>query len=161
MAKLISPIINYFLANNMAKDYTDVQGEMSMLVQLTPNNLVGYQEPMYFDSQSILDGENATITGIELVNTTELSKTPNGGNDTIDSVNFPYGVLYISDIRNQVIAELPLTSLQRTTNNGKLKFTYFNTQLWANCRVEFNLAPFSSPTIPLLFNIYYIPKDKN
>ena len=161
MAKLISPIINYFLANNMAKDYTDVQGEMSMLVQLTPPTLAGYQEPMYFDSQTMLDGQNATINGIELVNQTELSNTPNGGNVTIDSVLLPYGILYISDIRNQTIAELPLTSLQRTLNNGKLMFTNFNTQLWANCYVEFTQAPFSSPTIPLLFNIYYTPKQKN
>jgi hypothetical protein len=161
MAKLISPIISYFLANNMAKDYTSIEGEMSMLVQLTPPTLAGYQEAMYFDSQTMLDGQNATITGIELVNQTELAKTPNGGYDTIDSVLLPYGILYISDIKNQIIAELPLTSLQRSTNNGKLTFTNFNTQLWANCYVEFAQAPFSSPTIPLLFNIYYIPKPKN
>lgn len=153
--------MNYFLANDMTKDYTDVQGEMSALVQLTPPTLAGYQEPMYFDSQTMLDGENATITGIELVNATELSKTPQNGYDTIDMVNIPYGVLFISDIKNQTIAELPLMTLIRTQNNGKLKFTNFNNQLWANCYVEFNLAPFSSPTIPLLFNVYYIPKQKN
>ena len=153
--------MNYFLANDMTKDYTDVQGEMSMLVQLTPPTLGGYQEPFYFDSQTMLDGENVTITGIELVNATELSKTPQNGYDTIDMVNIPYGVLFISDIKNQTIAELPLMTLIRTQNNGKLKFTNFNTQLWANCYVEFNLAPFSSPTIPLLFNVYYIPKQKN
>ena len=160
MAKIISPILNYFLANNMAKDYTDVEGEMSMLVQLTPPTLAGYQEAMYFDSQTMLDGENATITGIELVNQTELSNAPNG-DVTMDSVLFPYGILYISDIKNQIIAELPLTTLQRTANSGKLLFTNFNTQLWANCYVEFTQAPFSSPTIPLLFNVYYIPKQKN
>lgn len=160
MAKIISPILNYFLANDMAKDYTDVQGEMSALVRLTPPTLAGYQESMYFDSQTMLDGENATITGIELVNQTELSHSPNG-EVTLDSVLFPYGVLFISDIKNQIIAELPLTSLQRTANNGKLLFTNFNTQLWANCYVEFTQAPFSSPTIPLLFNVYYIPKQKN
>jgi hypothetical protein len=160
MAKVISPIMNYFLANNMTKDYTDVQGEMSALVQLTPPLLAGYQEPMYFGSQTMLDGENATITGIEFINQTELSNAPNG-DTTLDSSLLPYGVLYISDIKHQVICELPLTSLQRTTNGGKLKFTNFNTQLWANCYVEFTQAPFSSPTIPLLFNVYYIPKQKN
>lgn len=158
--KVVSPIIQYFLANNMCKSFSEVQGEMSMLVRLTPPTLAGYQQPMFFESQTMLDGENAIITGIELINQTELVKAP-GGDSLLDSSLYPYGVLTISDENKQIIAELPLTSLQRTENSGKLKFTHFTSQLWANCYVEFTQAPFSAPTIPLLFAVYYSPKEKN
>ena len=152
--------MNYFLANNMCKDYTTIEGEMCALVQLNPPVNGTYQEPMYFDSQTMLDGENATITAIEFVNSNQLIKTPSG-QDTVDAVNYKNGLLTISDLKKQIIAQLPLTSLISQSNGGKIKFTFFNTQLWANCFVDFTLAPFSSPSIPLLFNVYYVPKIKN
>ena len=152
--------MNYFLSNNMAKDYTTIEGEMVALVQLNPPLNGTYQEPMYFDSQTILDGENATITGIEFVNTNQLIATPSG-QQTVDAVNYRYGLLTISDLKKQIIAQLPLTSLISQSNGGKIKFTFFNTQVWANCFVDFTLAPFSNPNIPLLFNVYYVTKIKN
>ena len=152
--------MNYFLSNNMAKDYTDIEGEMVALVQLNPPTNATYQEPMYFDSQTMLDGDNATITGIEFVNSNQLVKTPSG-QTTIDALLYKNGVLTISDVNKTIIAQLPLTSLISQNNGGKIKFTFFNTQLWANCFVDFTLAPFSSPTIPLLFNVYYVNKIKN
>ena len=159
--QVISPIMNYFLANNFCKDYTDVRGEKSMLVQLTPPTLAQWDQPMYFDSNTMLNGNNAIITGIELVSATSLIKTPSGLT-TIDSATlFKYGILNILDIKNDVIAQLPLYSLVSTNNNGKIKFTYFDKQLWSNCFVSFAQAPFSSPLIPLLFNIYYNPLQKN
>jgi len=163
--QVISPIMNYFLANNMCKDYTDVRGEKSMLVQLTPPTLAQYDQPMYFDSQTILNGENAFITGIEIIPTSTLSKTPSGKSTMDAGTLFKYGILNILDIKNDVIAQIPLTSLETSlasaNNSGKIRFTYFDTQLWSNCFVSFAQAPFSSPLIPLLFNIYYIPKQKN
>lgn len=159
--QVISPIMNHFLANNMCKDYTDVRGEKCMLVQLTPLELAQYDQPMYFDSQTILNGENAIITGIDLVAPITLERAPSNGNETIDTFNYKYGLLNILDIKNDVIAQLPLTTICSTLNNGKIKFTYFDTQLWSNCFVSFTEEPFTQSDIPLLFNIYYIPKEKN
>lgn len=153
--------MNYFLANNMAKDYTSIEGEQCMLVELTPPLLGAYQQPFYFDSSSILDGDNATITGIELVNTAALSKAPNGDTPIDGALLFPYGVLVISDLKRQIIAQLPLNSLITANNNGKIKFTHFDTQVWQNCYVEFMQGGFSAPSIPIQFNVYYIPKIKN
>lgn len=154
--------MNHFLANNMCKNYTDVRGEKTMLVQLTPPTLAQYDQPMYFESQTILNGENAFITGIELVSAITLTKAPFGGLSTMDANTlFQYGILNILDIKDDVISQLPLYTLVSTNNNGKIKFTYFDTQLWSNCFVSFAQAPFSSPLIPLLFNIYYIPKQKD
>lgn len=152
--------MNYFLANNMCKDYTDIQGEMVALVQLNPLANATYQEPLYFDSQTMLDGENVTITGIEFVNANQLIKTPSG-QTTIDALYYPNGLLTISDLNRQIIAQLPLTSLISQSNGGKIKFTFFNTHVWANCYVDFTASGITSPTIPLLFNVYYTEKIKN
>lgn len=157
--RVISPIIEYFVANKLCKDYTAIEGERSTFVRLNFPLLAAYQTPIYFDSQSILDGDNCTITGIELINPTELAKAPNG-DTTLDVSYYKYGILKIANLKREVIAELPLTSLIRTNNNGKLKFTNFNDQVWQNCFVEFMDGGFSSPTIPLLFNVYYVPKIK-
>ena len=158
--KVISPIMNYFLANNMAKDYTSIEGEQCMLVQLNPPS-ASIQEPLYFDSNTMLDGDNCTITAIELLSTITLSHAPNGQvNIDVPTVS-PYGVLTISDLKRQIIAQIPLSSLVTTNNAGKLKFTHFNTHVWQNCYIDFTIAGTTSINIPILFNIYYVPKVKN
>lgn len=144
----------------MCQDYTSIEGELSALVRLNFPLLAAYQRPIYFDSQTILDGDNCTITGIELINPTELSKAPNG-DTTLDVSYYTKSVLKIANLKRDIIAELPLTTLLRTNNNGKLKFTNFNSQVWQNCFVEVMDGAFSSPTIPLLFRVYYVPKIKN
>ena len=65
------------------------------------------------------------------------------------------------DLKRQIIAQLPLYSLVTQNNGGKIKFTFFNEQVWQNCYIEFNLNNFTTPTQPLMFNVYYIPKIKN
>jgi hypothetical protein len=159
--QVISPIMNYFLANNMAKDYTTIEGEMCQFIQINPTLNANFQEPIYFDSQTMLDGENATITGIEFLTPTSLSNSINGDSNEYTNAIAKYGVLTISDLKRQIIAQLPLYSLVTTNNNGKIKFTFFNDQVWQNCYLEFNLNNFTTPTQPLMFNVYYVPKIKN
>ncbi len=151
--------MNYFLANNMCKDYTSVQGEMSELVVLNLPDLANYQEPIYFAPSSLLDGENSTITGIELIPPATLSDAPDG-RDNLDALYQNKAILTISDLKRTKIAELPLSSLIRSNNGGKLKFTHFNSQVWQNCYVQFLDAPFTSTLIPLIFNVYYTLKEK-
>ena len=152
--------MNYFLANNMAKDYTTIEGEMCQFIQINPTLNANFQEPIYFDSQTMLDGENATITGIEFLTPTSLSNSINGDSNEYTNAIAKYGVLTISDLKRQIIAQLPLYSLVTTNNNGKIKFTFFNDQVWQNCYLEFNLNNFTTPTQPLMFNVYYVPKIK-
>jgi hypothetical protein len=159
--QVISPIMNYFLANNMAKDYTTTEGEMCQFVQINPTLNNSFQEPIYFNSNTMLDGENATITGIEFLTPTSLSNSPEGLVNDYTNSTAKYGILVISDLKRQLIAQLPLYSLVTQNNNGKIKFTFFNDQVWQNCYVEFNLNNFTTPTQPLMFNVYYIPKIKN
>lgn len=160
MAAVVSPIINYFLTNNLCKDYTAIEGEMSTLVTLSFPNTGDYQRSYYFASQTMLDGQNATITAIEIVPSTELSRLPSG-EFNVDASILPNGVLYVSNLSRSIIATLPLYGLQRSPNNGKPTFTYFNDQVWQNCYVEFTQSGFTTPITPLTFRVYYVPKIKN
>ena len=153
--------MNYFLANNMAKDYTTTEGEMCQFVQINPTLNNSFQEPIYFNSNTMLDGENATITGIEFLTPTSLSNSPEGLVNDYSNSTAKYGILVISDLKRQLIAQLPLYSLVTQNNGGKIKFTFFNDQVWQNCYIEFNLNNFTTPTQPLMFNVYYVPKIKN
>ena len=108
----------------------------------------------------MLDGQNATITAIEIVPSTELTILPTGQTN-VDSSILPNGVLYVSNLKRQIIATLPLYGLQRSANNGKPTFTYFNDQVWQNCYVEFTANNFTTTTTPLTFRVYYVPKIKN
>jgi hypothetical protein len=160
--QVISPIINYFFANNMAKEYTAIEGERCELVQINIPLGLQYLEPLYFDSNSVLDGENSTITAIEFLIGTELLYSPDGLLNDIDSIA-NYGVLTISDLKRQTIAQFPLKTLSTYWNNGKLRFTFFNEQVWQNCNIQFNLQNYFNftPQLPLMFNVYYVPKIKN
>jgi len=160
VAAVVSPIINYFLTNNLCKDYTAIEGEMSTLVTLNFPNTGNYQNSYYFASQTMLDGQNCTITAIEVVPSTELTILPTGQTN-VDSSILPNGVLYLSNLKRQIIATLPLYGLQRSANNGKPTFTYFNDQVWQNCYVEFTANNFTTPTTPLTFRVYYVNKQKN
>lgn len=164
-ARLVSPIVDYFLKNNMARNYTDIKGEKMELVTLqfpTQN----YQQAYYFSPQSILDGENSIITAISTVgDDTELAA---GGLTYLPSgqQNFPgqyftYGVLYISNAKREIIAELPLWNLNPNNNNGKPFYTYFDDVLWQNCYVKFTTTAFTSSIRPLAFQVFYTPKIKN
>ena len=145
----------------MAKNYAGIEGEKCALIQLNPPLDAAFQQPIYFNSNTMLDGDYATITAIELLGFDELSAAPNGQTPIDGATLFPYGVLTISDLKRQVIAQLPLTSLLTANNNGKLKFTFFETQVWQNCYIEFNIANVTDPVNPILFNVYYVPKIKN
>jgi hypothetical protein len=160
VAAVVSPIINYFLTHNLCKDYTAIEGEMSTLVTLNFPNTGNYQNSYYFSSQTMLDGQNATITAIEIVPSTELSTLPTGQQNLSESV-LPNGVLYVSNLSRSIIATLPLYGLQRSANNGKPTFTYFNDQVWQNCYVEFTSNNFTTTITPLTFRVYYVNKQKN
>jgi hypothetical protein len=160
MGKVISPIVNYFLANNLAKDYTDVSGEKQTLITLNFATSPTIQQSNYFPSATFLDGDNATITAIQVVNgTTALTTLPNGQTNFQESY-LNKGVLYISNLKREVIATLPLFSLDPTQNNSKIAFTWFNSQVWQNCYVEFTDTTFTTNR-PLTLLISYIPKPKN
>jgi len=50
---------------------------------------------------------------------------------------------------------LPLVTLVRRLNLGKLTFTHFTEQVWQNCYVEFTDASVITSAVGLWFRVYY------
>ena len=111
MKRLVSPIIDYFTKNNLCRDYTAIQGERSIQVTLQFPT-INTQQSYYFAPNPVLDGENAIITSIQLINSAELVVNNVGQTNLLNSVEA--GVLYISNLKRNVIATLPLTIFKQT-----------------------------------------------
>jgi hypothetical protein len=164
MKRLVSPIIDYFTKNNLCRDYTAIQGERSIQVTLQFPT-INTQQSYYFAPNPVLDGENAIITSIQLVNAAELSVNNVGQTNLLNSVEA--GVLYISNLKRSVIATLPLTILNRQDGSygtyGKPCWTWFTDHVWQNCYVEFTNNSFVTAGNVATFQIYYVPRvaDKN
>lgn len=160
--KLITPTLKDYEQKRLIRQYDGIAGQRCTMVTLyfpTTN----YQVPYYFASQTILDGENATITAIEVVRDTDpgvLARVPNGDTNFL-SAYLPFGVLYMSNVKREIIAEIPLTQLDSTQNSGKKNLTWFDDQVWHNCYVMFLSNTFTIPTIPLTFMVWYLEKTKN
>lgn len=172
--KLISPIIQYFLDNHMCRPFTQMEGEKSMLITLNMPT-ANYQQPYYFSSNNMLDGDNAIITGINVVIPIQLLTAPNG------QENYPYyarllqeSIFYVSNLKREIIAEIPMISLWKEASSylggatgNKPCFTWFTDQVWANCYIEFirpaaaPANPLPTPIQPLIFQVWYIEKEKN
>lgn len=163
---IVSPLVNYFLANNLAKPYADVEGEFSKSVYIPftalGNNQPQTQKSMYFQPDNNLDGPENIITGIEFVPSSTQLTFYNGSNKFVTNlgaaaVSTLSGVLYISNLKRELIAQLPLSTLIRSNNLGKLQFTYFQTQIWQNCYVEFTDITGLNSDAGMEFRIYYKP----
>lgn len=153
----------------MAKPYNSVAGQFSKIAQIdfsaTGKNSLLNQKSFYFDADSDLDGENAVITAIEYVDPNQQATTLNGRSiETVDAMANSGAVLYISDFKRTLIAQLPVnplsvtnavTSLPISSRNGKKTFTHFTSQKWQNCYVEFTDVSFLTNTNSLLFRIHY------
>jgi hypothetical protein len=123
------------------------------------------QKSFYFDANPELDGENAIITAIEYVDPLQQPFTLNGRQtETVDSMAQSGAVLYISDFKRTLIAQLPVkplsvtqvvSSLPLNVRNGKKTFTHFTSQKWQNCYVEFTDTSFLNANNSILFRIHY------
>ena len=167
--RVVSHILEQFQNNNMAKPYNDIAGDCSTIAQIdfsaTGKNSLLNQKSFYFDANPELDGENAIITAIEYVDPNQQAKTLNGRDiETVDSMANSGAVLYISDFRRTLIAQIPVKVLSTTnvvsslpinSRNGKKTFTHFTSQKWQNCYVEFTDTGFLSATNSILFRIHY------
>jgi hypothetical protein len=75
--------------------------------------------------------------------------------DNFPAANLVSAVLYVSNLNREIIATLPLVSLIRRLNLGKLTFTHFTEQVWQNCYVEFTDASVITSAVGLWFRVYY------
>jgi len=163
---IISPLIRYFRDNNMMRDFDDFACDRVAFVTLPIPNPLNYQQPIYFAPQNILDGENCTITAISVVPLNELGTAPDNRVNPSTRSTLTNGVLYIANLRREIIAELPLEQLIAPTigetggNEGKPCLTWFNSQVWQNCYVQFTTTG-TPVNEAIMFTIHYRTREKN
>jgi len=156
---IISPLIRYFRENNMSRDYTQFGADRVALVPLVIPPSYTWQSPIYFPSQSILDGDNCTITAISVSTTAEFDKTTEGVTNVSSRATLKNAVLFISNLRREIVAELPLEMLTTDTNPGRPCLTHFDEQVWQNCYVQLT-ASGTYTNQAIMFTVYYRTKDK-
>ncbi len=146
MAFVVSNVLEAYCKSNMAVPYADpIEGEYKsvyMPFQATGQYSQGIQKAYYFQPDNQLDGDNAVIKGLELVTGNVAQGFYAQGAIRDNMPPFPdaslsTGVLYISNLKREILATLPLIDLARDVNGGKLLRTFFTQHLWQNCYIEF------------------------
>lgn len=97
--------------------------------------------PLTFGPDARIQGK--TIKSIEIVSTAAMAT--NGGIDNTGAV--AYGYLTIVEKcgpKQNIVSQIPLTALDRSTNGGKLFFCNFNTADFKNCYLSFTSGSLST-----------------
>jgi hypothetical protein len=164
MGTVVSALKAQMIKDNQIRNYTDCPGQYSTTAYISFDAAgpysIGVQKSFYFQSNQQLDWTNCKIKAIELISSTTLANSfePTRINAELngDDIATGGGILYISNLRREIIASIPLYVLIRNNNNGKFVFTQFEDQIWQNCYCEFtNMAGLFDSTKGLMFRIYY------
>jgi len=160
----IDKAMTAYCARNMARPFGDQVAQKYKSVYL-PFQTSGLLAPaigkaLYFNSDTQLDGRNAVLKGIELLDSVSASRFQSGiyQRDNIAPTSAHNGSLVISNEQREVIATLPLYNLVRRLNDGKLTFLNIDSHLWQNCYVEFTNLTGISAAIGLQFIVYFDTK---
>lgn len=157
---VVSPLIDFFVSHGYAQPFAAEEGlnSQDVVLNFTADNLLA-GVPIYFDSNSTLDGRNATITEIEVVDATTNGQNISPARDNLTPAQCVPGILVICDENRLEIATMPLWTLIRRLNGGKPIFFNLNTQLWQNCYVMFaDLTTITAGTNALNLRICTVPK---
>lgn len=160
--RLVSPLIAYLRERDMIAPTYDTPGTRVKSVYL-PFSASGItQNTYYFDPDSMIDGKNAIIKGIEIVDNTTQAVQFSGGayRDNLSAANYANGYFIASNVKRERIAEIPLYSLIRRLNNGLFYFTHWDDHVWQTCGVEFTNASSLTSSVGIQMLIYYQPKNE-
>jgi len=159
----VSRVMDIYNERNMAMPYGDIVAKKYKSVYI-PFSAAGLYAPlsgkaMYFRPDTELDCQNAVIKGIQLVSINEAATNLGWGQikDNLPVTTLRKGILYISNLKREVIATLPFHNLIRFANDGKLSFTHFTEHIWQNCYVEFADVVGITQVNGLQFIVYYDP----
>ena len=110
----------------------------SVYMPFTSNALIGTS--YYMAPDPILNSVNNEITAIELVDSVTNATAPTvPATDPLSTGQAAQGYFYFCNMNREVIASIPLYSLIRRLNSGKVQFCNFDdTIVWQNCFVQFD-----------------------
>jgi len=138
--RLVSPLIEYLFASKKMKQVGSYEGSYtkSVYMPFTSNALIGTS--YYMAPDPILNSVNNEITAIELVDSVTNATAPTvPATDPLSTGQAAQGYFYFCNMKREVIAYIPLYSLIRRLNAGKVQFCNFDdTIVWQNCFVQFD-----------------------
>jgi len=162
-APLISPLIRYMLEQKMICDVTAPIAAESEQVQFTftASGVFGLQiwKPYYFAPDDAID--NSIIKGIEVLTGTQLFPYPNGGTPLSSADLLGQFLLWIVDKKDDVLCQIPLSSLQSTpygaTGHASVQRFHLKDVIWQNCYITCHDTTNVNVGDSILFNVYYDP----
>jgi len=105
--------------------------------------------------------DESIINGIECVDNTHMTSyadTSSGTFDLLTAAQHAYGILYLVDKKDTVVAELPLYSLVASVNADKI--TRFNTEIsLRSCYIIWSDVSGFTASNGIVLRFYYTPKN--
>lgn len=138
--RLVSPLIEYLNASKKMKQVGSYEGSYtkSVYMPFTASALLGTS--YYMQPDEVLDSNNNEITAIELVDSVTNATAPTvPTTDPLSTTQAKQGYFYFCNLQREVIASVPLYSLIRRLNAGKVQFCNFDEKIvWQNCFIQFD-----------------------
>ena len=168
--RIVSPLVEYFLANNFMRDPLEILGHRlkSVEVKFTQSNSpysLANNKRFYFNPDNNLDGDNAIITAIEFVSQTEQQYLSDGVTLNATADEGSKWMLGIVDRKNDLLVYSPLSTFYAPVfvKSGKkftrkVMMTHFTTQEWMSCFIEAIDSSTMSYLKGFTLKIYYLPK---
>lgn len=155
--RIVSPLIKYFFDTDKARGVGCVEGERSKTIVL-PITTIQPFTPIYFQPDNNLT--NSVIKSVECVSGENLTPVFQGGKayDNPVAAQLAGAILVLSNLKREIIAELPLYTLIRSVNQGKASFTQFKDIDWQACYVFIPSVGTLATSNAICLRVYYSDK---
>lgn len=155
--RIVSPLIKYFFDTDKARSVGCIEGDRSKTIVI-PITTVQPFTPIYFQPDAQLT--DSQVKSLECVSAENLSPVFNNGTfyDNLPAAQLSQGVLVLSNMHREVIAELPLYTLIRSINQGKASFTQFMDVDWQASYVYFPAVVSVATFNAVVIRAYYSDK---
>jgi hypothetical protein len=155
--RIVSPLIKYFFDTDKARNVGCVEGERSKTIVL-PITTIQPFTPIYFQPDN--DLTKSVIKSVECVSGENLTPVFQGGKayDNPTAAQLAGAILVLSNLKREIIAELPLYTLIRSVNQGKASFTQFKDIDWQACYVFIPSVGTLATSNAICLRVYYSDK---
>ena len=155
--RIISPLIKYFFDTDKARGVGCIEGDRSKTIVI-PITTTQPFTPIYFQPDAQLT--DSDVKSLECVSAENLSPVFNNGiaYDNLPASLLSQGILVLSNLKREVIAELPLYTLIRSINQGKASFTDFESINWQASYIYFPAVVSIATVNAVALRAYYSDK---
>ena len=155
--RIVSPLIKYFFDTDKARSVGCIEGDRSKTIVI-PITTTQPFTPIYFQPDTQLT--DSQVKSLECVSGENLTPVFNNGSayDNLVAAQLAGGILVLSNLEREVIAELPLYSLIRSINKGKASFTQFKDVNWQASYIYFPSVGSISASNAVTIRAYYSDK---